>query len=81
MEFRTLSKTVFRVQSKLIPAIGFGTSDLKGDSGIAAIKCAIKTGYRLIDTAFMYKNEDIVGEAVRQALSEGKRFTPIIFLY
>ncbi len=32
---------------------------------------AIRTGYRLIDTAASYTNEDAVGEAVRDAIAEG----------
>lgn len=32
---------------------------------------AIRTGYRLIDTAASYTNEDAVGEAVREAIAEG----------
>jgi len=32
---------------------------------------AIRTGYRLIDTAASYTNEDAVGEAVREAVAEG----------
>ena len=32
---------------------------------------AIRIGYRLIDTAAVYTNEDAVGEAVRQAINEG----------
>lgn len=32
---------------------------------------AIKTGYRLIDTAAVYTNEDAVGDAVRRAIKEG----------
>lgn len=32
---------------------------------------AIKTGYRLIDTAASYMNENDVGKAVRRAISEG----------
>lgn len=32
---------------------------------------AIKAGYRLIDTAASYMNEDAVGKAVRQAIDEG----------
>ena len=74
MELSTLSESIFRAQSACIPAIGLGTSELTGENGIKAIKYAIQTGYRLIDTAFMYKNEEIVGEAVRQAVNEGKHF-------
>ena len=32
---------------------------------------AIRVGYRLIDTAASYTNEDTVGEAVREVLKEG----------
>lgn len=32
---------------------------------------AIRVGYRLIDTATVYGNEDAVGEAVREAIEEG----------
>ena len=32
---------------------------------------AIRVGYRLIDTAAAYGNEDAVGEAVREAVAEG----------
>lgn len=32
---------------------------------------AIKAGYRLIDTAASYTNEDAVGEAVREAIAQG----------
>jgi diketogulonate reductase-like aldo/keto reductase len=36
-----------------------------------AVLNAIRTGYRLIDTAAVYDNEDAVGEAVREAIAEG----------
>ncbi len=50
-----------------IPFIGFGTYGLNGSTGVESIKNAIKTGYRLFDTAFNYENEGAVGEAVRQS--------------
>lgn len=50
-----------------VPAVGFGTYPLKGADGVKAIRSAIDTGYRLIDTAFNYENEGAVGEAVRQS--------------
>lgn len=37
----------------------------------AAVLTAIRAGYRLIDTAASYSNEDAVGEAVREAIAEG----------
>ena len=50
-----------------IPAIGFGTYPLRGDDGTEAIRTAIETGYRLVDTAVNYDNEAEVGEAIRRS--------------
>jgi len=50
-----------------IPAIGFGTYKAQEDEGIAAVKKAIETGYRLIDTAAKYENEEAVGKAIKQS--------------
>lgn len=58
MEFTTLNNGI------KMPILGFGTSRLKGAEGQAAILQAIKVGYRLIDTAQMYDNEEQVGNAV-----------------
>lgn len=49
-----------------IPAIGLGTYGLNDQKGIEAIVSGIADGYRLIDTAYIYGNEDVVGEAVRR---------------
>ncbi|MCF2650619.1 aldo/keto reductase [Niallia circulans] len=51
----------------VIPAIGFGTYDLRGASGVQAMTTAIDMGYRLLDSAFNYENEGAVGEAVRRS--------------
>lgn len=48
-----------------IPAIGFGTWRLRGDAAIRAVQMALDAGYRHIDTAAMYGNEEQVGEAIR----------------
>src|SRR5690625_1911455 len=50
-----------------LPTIGFGTASLKGNVGAHAIMHAIHNGYRLIDSAFNYENEGVVGEAVRRS--------------
>lgn len=50
-----------------LPAVGFGTYPLKGDEGIAAVESALRTGYRLIDSAVNYENEREVGEALRRS--------------
>ena len=55
-----------------IPPIGFGSYKIPAESeGTGIIVDALKAGYRLIDTATMYKNEDIVGEGLRRAFGEG----------
>ena len=51
----------------MMPMVGFGTWDLRGESGRRAILDALDSGYRLIDTARMYGNEGIVGEAIRES--------------
>lgn len=49
------------------PQLGFGTYNLRGDDGTAAIVSAIEIGYRLLDSAVNYENEVEVGEAVRRS--------------
>ena len=48
-----------------LPAIGFGTYGLRRDAGSTAIANAIRLGYRLIDTAVKYDNEEAVGSGIR----------------
>ena len=48
-----------------IPALGFGTWQLRGAACVAAVETALAAGYRHIDTARMYGNEQAVGEALR----------------
>ncbi|WP_448808683.1 aldo/keto reductase [Agromyces bauzanensis] len=50
-----------------IPAIGLGTYGLDEEAGVEAIVSGIAEGYRLIDTAYNYGNEHIVGEAIRRS--------------
>lgn len=49
-----------------IPALGFGTYKLNGSAGVSVMVEAIRSGYRLLDSAFKYENEGAVGEAVRR---------------
>jgi diketogulonate reductase-like aldo/keto reductase len=49
------------------PELGLGTYGLNGDEGTAAVGAAIASGYRLLDTALNYGNEDAVGRAVRES--------------
>ena len=48
-----------------IPLIGLGTWDLRGRACARMVEEALKLGYRHIDTAAMYSNEEAVGEGLR----------------
>ena len=48
-----------------IPALGFGTWQLRGEACVAAVGAALACGYRHIDTARMYGNEREVGQGLR----------------
>ncbi|WP_118133466.1 aldo/keto reductase [Oceanicella sp. SM1341] len=48
-----------------MPALGFGTWELTGESGIEAVRTALDTGFRHIDTAVRYENEREVGTALK----------------
>ena len=50
-----------------LPAVGFGTYPLKGEVGVEAIVSALKTGYRYLDSAVNYENEEEVGDAIRKS--------------
>jgi diketogulonate reductase-like aldo/keto reductase len=50
-----------------MPMLGLGVYDMHNDEAVAAVEHALKTGYRLIDTASMYGNEEQVGMAVRNS--------------
>jgi len=49
-----------------IPQLGFGVWQVPEDEVVAAVLTAITTGYRSIDTARIYGNEEGVGQAVAQ---------------
>ena len=54
-----------------MPLLGLGTYLVEeGPELLNAVKFAIKHGYRSIDTAAVYQNEEGVGEAIREALKE-----------
>jgi len=50
-----------------IPVLGLGTSPLQGAESAAQVRAALEAGYRLIDTAENYRNEDAVGQAIRDS--------------
>ena len=48
-----------------LPQVGLGTMTLIGREGQRAIRTALDVGYRHIDTAAYYENEDLIGAALR----------------
>jgi 2,5-diketo-D-gluconate reductase A len=60
--------TVTLNHSKLaMPLLGFGTWQLRGRRAYDAVRAALATGYRHLDTATMYGNESEVGRAIRDS--------------
>ncbi|MDX1687410.1 MAG: aldo/keto reductase [Candidatus Promineifilaceae bacterium] len=53
------------VNDAQIPALGFGTFRLRGRDAQRMVRVALDTGYRHIDTAESYGNEEAVGRAIR----------------
>ncbi|OQR92519.1 aldo-keto reductase [Achlya hypogyna] len=54
-----------------IPAIGIGTYRLRGADAERVVYDAVRIGYRHIDTASVYQNEQYVGAAIRRLIAEG----------
>jgi 2,5-diketo-D-gluconate reductase A len=50
-----------------MPILGFGTNTLRGDVGTRCVYDAISVGYRLIDTAHIYGNEESVGAGIKKS--------------
>jgi 2,5-diketo-D-gluconate reductase B len=50
-----------------IPVLGLGTYKLRGLDCLEAVKNAIDIGYRHIDTASIYGNEEQVGQAIKDS--------------
>ncbi len=74
MKTQPLSSTI------VLPRIGLGTwglgeSALRRQAEVAAVRAALRMGYRLIDTAEMYGEggaEEVVGQALAEALQDGE---------
>ena len=64
------TKTVLLNSGYKMPILGLGTYSLDYDTCINSVKTLLRNGGRLIDTAYMFGNEDAVGEGVRQAMAE-----------
>jgi 2,5-diketo-D-gluconate reductase B len=56
-----------KTQGISMPKLGLGTFRLQGDACRAAVESALALGYRHIDTAEMYGNEEAIGAAIAAA--------------
>ena len=74
-------KTVMLNSSYPMPLNGIGTYSLTGDTCVNSVSEALKRGVRLIDTAYMYHNEEEVGRAVRESGIPRKDIFVITKLY
>lgn len=52
------------IDGQSIPQLGFGTWQLEPDDAYRMVRAALDIGYRHIDTARIYKNEEAVGRAI-----------------
>lgn len=58
-----------------IPLLGFGTYQMFENGVMDSVPAALECGYRLIDTAAIYKNEGFVGNAIRKFLEKNPNVT------
>lgn len=65
---KSLSSTRTLNNGVEMPGFGLGVWQIRdGEEVIHSVKYALGAGYRMIDTAAVYRNESGVGEAVRQS--------------
>ena len=64
------TQPIVRAQGKGIPALGLGTWTIKGQDCVDIVEEALHLGYRHLDTAQAYENEESVGEGIQKARVE-----------
>lgn len=50
-----------------MPALGLGVFQSSPSETVEAVKTALRDGYRMIDTAAAYMNEEYVGQGIRES--------------
>lgn len=71
----SLMKTVKLNNGLEMPMIGFGTYQITPNTTLLNVAKALRLGYRMIDTAQYYGNEEGVGEAIKESgLDRGQPF-------
>ena len=64
------NRTVLLNSGYTMPILGLGTYALDHDTCVNSVMALLESGGRLIDTAYMYGNEEAVGEGVRRGMAE-----------
>ena len=64
------NRTVLLNSGYDMPILGLGTYALDHDACVNSVMALLESGGRLIDTAYMYGNEEAVGEGVRRGMEE-----------
>ncbi len=67
IDFDIDNKKVTLNSGYVMPINGLGTYSLTGDTCYNAVSSALKSGVRLIDTAYMYGNEEEIGKAIKDS--------------
>ncbi|HWG01659.1 MAG TPA: aldo/keto reductase [Trebonia sp.] len=67
MATHSSQETAALAEDVSIPLVGFGTWELAGAEAYDGVRAALEVGYRHIDTATGYHNEDRVGAAIRDS--------------
>lgn len=62
-----LNETYTLSNGVAIPRLALGTWQVSNDAVVGAVRDAIEVGYRHIDTAIQYENEEGIGRAVRES--------------
>ena len=62
------NRTVLLNNGCTMPILGLGTYALDHDTCVNSVMALLENGGRLIDTAYMYGNEEAVGEGVRRGM-------------
>lgn len=60
----TAATTLMLNDGRAMPLLGFGTWQIPADAAEGAVATAFELGYRLVDTAAIYGNEEGVGAAL-----------------
>jgi len=68
LALRMQKKGTFELLSSTqIPQLGFGTFELRGEVVRKSVTCALEVGYRHFDTAAIYKNEEDIGQILKES--------------